>query len=71
MDSWGTAERDLMQTLARSESPRANRPTFSATRPTPTVIARLVRATHFSFLKKLGRPHKAGDDELFSSERTR
>jgi hypothetical protein len=26
------------------------------------VIAWLVRATHFSFEKKLGRPHEAGDD---------
>jgi hypothetical protein len=27
------------------------------------VIARLVRATHFLFDGKMGRPHEAGDDE--------
>jgi hypothetical protein len=28
------------------------------------VIARLVRATHFSCHKKMGRPHEAGDDNV-------
>jgi hypothetical protein len=31
---------------------------------TKSVIARLVRATHFRHRAKLGRPHKAGDDDL-------